>query len=239
MDDMKPNAPVVRGSTVYLAGRMTGLPNYAYEIFNERAAFLRGLGYVVLNPAENFGGRQDLPYETYIKEAKRQVASAQAIALIPGFETSIGVMNHELPLARKLGLEILDATTGEIHDRRDSIYLGIDGYRPIPVPEKVVEPQAVAYESVGAEAERLVNGDRQAAYSHPYDDYLKTAKMWSGLLAHKLKEDITPEEAVMMMVCLKLSREQYKHKRDNLVDGCGYILLIEMIRKKRIELATK
>jgi hypothetical protein len=38
-----------------------------------------------------------------------------------------------------------------------------------------------------------------------------------------LKADITPKEAVLMMALMKISREGFKHKRDNIVDGAGYL----------------
>ena len=81
--------------------------------------------------------------------------------------------------------------------------------------------------NIAEEAQSIVLGERNAAYGNPRDDYTKTAKMWSGILAPKLNQDITPEEAIAMMVCVKLSREVHAHKRDNLVDAIGYILCLD------------
>jgi hypothetical protein len=85
------------------------------------------------------------------------------------------------------------------------------------------------------EAKDLVFGDRQRSYSHPKRDYAKTAKMWTGVLLEKLKpgEEITPMDAVLMMVCLKISRETYRHKHDNLVDMAGYTVCAERIAEDK------
>ncbi len=80
-------------------------------------------------------------------------------------------------------------------------------------------------------AKSLVLGDRNAHYGTPVEDYTRTARIWSGLLSHKLKpgEEITPKEAVLMMVGLKLSREMHLHKPDNLIDAHGYLLCAQWI----------
>ena len=81
--------------------------------------------------------------------------------------------------------------------------------------------------NIAEKAISLVCGDRNASYGNPRDDYVGTAKIWSGLLRRKLREDITPEEALLMMVALKLNRESFKPKEDNRVDAIGYLLCLD------------
>ena len=77
--------------------------------------------------------------------------------------------------------------------------------------------------SILTEAHGLVHGDRQASYGHPAVDFGRTAGLANILLASKLKSDLGPEDIATLMVCVKLSRECHEHKRDNLVDACGYL----------------
>lgn len=97
-----------------------------------------------------------------------------------------------------------------------------------------------ANESILLEAERLTNSDRRKTYGHPLDDWGRTAGMANSLFAHKLKEPFTPEETCLFMVLVKLSREINGHLRDNLVDGSGYLNLVDMIdaERKRREQST-
>lgn len=85
------------------------------------------------------------------------------------------------------------------------------------------------------EAQKLVYGARPKSYSHPARDYAKTAKMWTGILLEKLLPgtEITPTEAVLMMAAMKISREVFLHKRDNLVDAAGYIACAERIQENK------
>lgn len=99
------------GPTVYLAGPMTGYPEFNYPAFHEGAARLRALGFRVLNPAENFGGDQTRDYREYMRADAAMILSADGIALLPGWERSKGA-RFELHLAQLLGLSVFDATTG-------------------------------------------------------------------------------------------------------------------------------
>jgi hypothetical protein len=75
------------------------------------------------------------------------------------------------------------------------------------------------------EADALVNGDRQSDYGSPAQNYAGIAKVWSGILWPKLKRDITPAEAALMMAGLKLQRQAMKPKDDNITDAHGYLLV--------------
>ncbi len=77
-------------------------------------------------------------------------------------------------------------------------------------------------------AKDLVYGDRNDSYGHPHDDFTRTAGLWSAFLG----VEISAEEAALMMVLLKLSREKNKHDDDNIVDGHGYLLVAGRIRER-------
>ena len=56
----------------------------------------------------------------------------------------------------------------------------------------------------------------------------------------KQEPDITPEGVLRVLIALKLSREAYGHKEDNLLDGVAYIgALHNYIEEKDIRLRNK
>ena len=83
------------------------------------------------------------------------------------------------------------------------------------------------------EANGLVNGDRQSAYGPPLESYVAQAKVWSGMMAHKLKEDLTAEDVVLLLTAMKLRRQALVPKRDNIVDGHGYLLVLSHVLETR------
>lgn len=93
-------------------------------------------------------------------------------------------------------------------------------------------------ESPLEEALRLTTGDRQSAYGHPLEDFSRTAGLWTALLGAKLRSPITPEEVALAMVCVKMSRQQNKAKRDNIVDMAGYVNCLHMVIEEQDRLSA-
>lgn len=85
-------------------------------------------------------------------------------------------------------------------------------------------------ESILQEAQRLITGERQMAYSHPLDDYTKVIGIFRALTGIELNLD----QALLFMVSVKLARlrtnlENGVLHRDSAVDVCGYLGCMEMI----------
>lgn len=73
------------------------------------------------------------------------------------------------------------------------------------------------------EALNVVYGHRREAYGPPEDNFARIGKAWESIL----EIEITPKQVALMMIMLKVVREDYSHSRDNLVDIGGYLLCLE------------
>ena len=73
------------------------------------------------------------------------------------------------------------------------------------------------------EAEKLIHNDRAKSYGSFSDNMGKISSLFSAMTGKQL----TKEECTWFLICLKLARENAKHKRDNLVDAAGYIALLD------------
>lgn len=91
---------------------------------------------------------------------------------------------------------------------------------------------ADAKESVLEEAQRIVMGERESAYKHPYDCFTRIAKLWDAILG----VPITAEQVALMMIALKISRQCEGNKRDNITDICGYAFCLQRVIDRREEL---
>lgn len=90
------------GMKVYLAGPMRGFEDDNKPLFNFAAKKLRALGYVVYNPGEGEVGKT---FREYFKGDLAWICDhAEAIALLPGWEKSMGAC-AERAVAISLGLQ--------------------------------------------------------------------------------------------------------------------------------------
>lgn len=97
---------------------------------------------------------------------------------------------------------------------------------PIPTP-KAPDAQNLPKDpsvkkSLADEAYELIGGDRLEEYGDMRKSFENIGKVWSVLLG----VPVSAEKVALMMVGLKLVRENNKHKRDNLVDCIGYAVLL-------------
>lgn len=83
-------------------------------------------------------------------------------------------------------------------------------------------------DSILEEAQEILEGDRDSDYGDPVANFNRI----SGIASSILNETITPEQCVVVMMAVKLSREQYKHKRDNLVDLVAYTEIYNRIKEQ-------
>lgn len=91
---------------VYIAGPMTGLPDYNFPAFKTAEKALRALGYDdVRSPHKSAGGTTDKPYEYYLRLALRMLLECDAIVLLPGWENSRGA-TLEWNIAQALNMSI-------------------------------------------------------------------------------------------------------------------------------------
>lgn len=198
---------------IYLAGPMTGLPDYNYPAFAAAEERGKAKWLDIHSPHKNFNEDKTLPYATYIRADMKMLLECNAIALLPGWQKSKGA-RFELHVAQLLGHAVLDAET----------------FEPYDVPQVVTMLLPDDDRSILDEAEEIVNGARQAAYGHPIDDFTKTAKLWSGLFG----VDITAEQVALGMMAVKMSRLlNTPNHRDSMVDIAGYAKTYQMVVQER------
>ena len=95
---------------VYIAGKITGYPNYRQQ-FMAAEARLAEMGFSVMNPAWVY----EYPafvYEDYIAVSQAMLERCEAVFLLPNWGGSAGA-KKEKAWAEKRGLRVFDGSTGE------------------------------------------------------------------------------------------------------------------------------
>lgn len=95
-----------RQATLYLAGPMSGQPDFNRPAFDLAARRLRGAGFAVLSPAEAPEPGPAPEWLDWMRGSLRLLLDADGLALLPGWWDSRGA-TVERDLARSLGLPAL------------------------------------------------------------------------------------------------------------------------------------
>ena len=105
---------------IYLSGPMKGYPDSNFPAFHSAAAALRAKGLDVVSPAEIDPGvpepkegaaEWEAFYNACLRADIKAMCDCQAIALMPGWESSNGA-HLELHIAHRVGLEV--KTVGDL-----------------------------------------------------------------------------------------------------------------------------
>ena len=81
--------------------------------------------------------------------------------------------------------------------------------------------------SILSEAEEIVNGSRHSDYGDAKESFSRVATIASVMTG----KELAPEDCCAVLMAVKLVRESFNHKRDNLVDLCGYAELMNRLKE--------
>ena len=195
----------LRRLRVYISGPISGYKNGNAAAFDAASRKLRKLGYTPVSPIEMDRKNKTTTVDTLTSQGKA-VLRRDIVEL--------------MKCDRILMLPGSSRSEGAMFEKDTAARAGIS--------EIDILGNQVTQANVLEEANLIVGGDRAIAYGHPKQDFQRTADIfnaWRGSEAGQL----TPYEVAVFMLCVKLSRERNRHKRDNLVDLAGYAATLQML----------
>lgn len=86
--------------------------------------------------------------------------------------------------------------------------------------------------SILSEAEEIVNGNRQSDYGDAANNFHRIANIVNSMYPQL---NINAQQCCAVLMAVKLIREGFRHKRDNLVDLCGYAHIMNEINDRKNE----
>ncbi len=90
---------------LYIAGPMTGLPEFNFPAFNAAEAALQAVGYETRNPARHGAGEVGLEWADYMRRDIPDLLDCEGVALLNGWQKSRGA-RLEVDIATVLEMPI-------------------------------------------------------------------------------------------------------------------------------------
>ncbi len=213
---------------VYLAGPITGIKNDNQNEFIRIKELLQSdeFGYDVISPFDFTtppDNKEQITEQAlwnyYMRNCLFRLLGndIELVCLMKGWKNSKGA-SAEAYMAEKAGIKVV-----EIRENNGKV-----SFDEIGEEEEEIE-------DILSEAHALVYGDRQQSYSHPLNDYTRTAKIWSAIL----DKEITAEQAILCMIGVKMSRLCHSLKHDSICDLAGYAQCLQRVKLKRIEIENE
>ncbi|SDI64855.1 protein of unknown function [Paraburkholderia steynii] len=102
---------------IYIAGPMTGIPEFNFPAFFKAAARLRQQGHFVINPAEIVADTS-VEWAECMKADIRELVTCDAVFMLPGWTASRGARLEHF-IALELGLSVEYAQAGAIYETKE------------------------------------------------------------------------------------------------------------------------
>lgn len=198
----------------FLSGPMRGIKDHNYPRFQMVADYVRAQGSEVFSPHEAYEGDQSRPLADYYLWNLPSLLESTDVVFLPGWQNSSGARIEYL-IAKDLGLNLHQAVfmPGTMEDEYVfGVFMGL---------EAPVELEAGAV---------VRNGEREASYGPPLQDFTRTVNMWASL---GIATSQDPADMALAMVALKLSRlKGTRGHYDSIVDAIGYLCCYARITRE-------
>lgn len=103
---------------IYVAGPMSGLPDLNFAAFHAAAAWLRGMGHTVINPAE-LNTDPAAEWHACMRVDIAALVTCDTIYLLPGWEDSRGAkLEHHIAERLGMSIEFIPAPVTELQRLR-------------------------------------------------------------------------------------------------------------------------
>ena len=89
--------------------------------------------------------------------------------------------------------------------------------------------------SILQEAIEICGGDRKTDYGDAVENFDRIAEIFQAMTGRF----ISAADCALVQMAVKISRERHAHKRDNLVDLCGYADIYHLIRERDLAVIKK